>query len=615
MRRATATLAALLLALPAQSMAQGAVVSAISATVDSMAHHHHVLRQPGCAAGVSADDCRFERFTLAALEQLFKRNPTFATQLGDHRFDDRLPNPSAAGRAADHALAEQTLARLQTFDAAKLSRENQIDLILFADQLRYTLFSVDRLQDWAWDPVQYAGTEGGALFGLASREFAPLPVRLRSATGRLEALPAYLAATREALVPARVPPVFATTASAQNKGLVGLIDGFAAQKSVLPPAEAARLTRAAERAKAAVAEHQRWLDTVLVPRAHGEARIGAALYDEKLRLALNSTLSRSEIRARAVAKVAALRARMYEVSRRVLAEREDVPPLPDSPTAAQQQTAIESAFTMVNRDTVAPDQVIPFAKSTLQDAITFAKAHDLIGFPPSATFNVIEMPEYARGLAVAYADMPGALEADQRGFYAVTPIPADWTAEQTRSFLREYNKWAINELTLHEGVPGHLLQLAKGNQYKSRLRAVFGSNPMVEGWAMYGEDVMADAGYLNREPKYTLAHLKFVLRATVNAIIDQDYHAGTLTREQAMTMLTRTAFQEEREAAGKWTRLQLSSAQLPVYFVGYSEWTDLRAEMQRRPEFTERGFHDSALAHGSPPVRFIRELLLDQSIR
>ncbi len=562
----------------------------------------------------SAEDARFAALTSRALEAYLARNPIFATQLGDHRFDADLPDLSAQGRAADRKLAVDTLARLTTIDRARLSRENQIDAILFADQLRYQLFSIDQLRDWSWDPVQYAGTAGGALFGLSSREFAPLPVRLRSATGRLEKLPAMLAQTRAALDPARVPPIFATTASAQNKGLIGLIDGLVAQKAALPPADAARLTTAAANAKAAVASYQHWLDTVLIPQAHGEARIGPSLYDAKLALALNSPLSRPDIRARAMARIAEQRAAMYAASRRILAGRPNAAAMPDAPTPDQQQRAIEAALAIVNADAVAPAEFIPYARRSLGGAVAFAKAHDLIGFP-TASFNVAEMPEYARGFAGAYADMPGALEKDQRGFYMVEPIPPTWTPEQTASYLREYNKWAIAELTLHEAVPGHLLQLAKGNQYRSKLRAVFGSNPMIEGWAMYGEDVMADAGYLDRNPRYTLAHLKFELRATLNAVLDQDYHTGGLTREQAMTMMTRTAFQEEREAAGKWTRMQLSSAQLPVYFVGYSEWKDLRAEAQARPGFTQRSFHDAALAHGSPPVRFIRELLFDRPIR
>jgi uncharacterized protein (DUF885 family) len=274
---------------------------------------------------------------------------------------------------------------------------------------------------------------------------------------------------------------------------------------------------------------------------------------------------------------------------------------------------IEAGLAKVYADVPPRDQMVAFAKGTLDESIAFAKGHDLIGFP-TQTFNVIEMPEYARGVAAAYADMPGALEKDQRGYFDVSPIPADWSAEQTASFLREYNKWAIHELTNHEGVPGHLLQLAHSNQYKSKLRAVLQSGAMIEGWACYGQDVMADAGYLNRDPRFLLAHYKFQMRMPVNAIIDQDFHTGNLTRDQAIAFMTKTAFQQEREAAGKWVRLQLSSTQLPTYFVGYQEWKDFRAAAEKRPGFTLRKFHDSALSHGSPPVHFIRELEFDEPI-
>ena len=290
------------------------------------------------------------------------------------------------------------------------------------------------------------------------------------------------------------------------------------------------------------------------------------------------------------------------------------PPAPANPTPEQQQAVIEAGLAKVYADVPPRDQVIPFAKGTLEEAIAFAKGKNLIGFP-TENFGVVEMPEYARGVSVAYADMPGALEKDQRGYYDVMPIPPDWTDEQTASFLREYNKWAIHELTIHEAVPGHLLQLAHSNQYKSKLRSVLQSGPMIEGWACYGQDVMADAGYLNRDPRYLLAHYKFQMRMPVNAIIDQDFHTGNLTRQQAMELMTKGAFQQEREAAGKWVRLQLSSAQLPTYFVGYQEWKDFRAAAEKRPGFNLRRFHDAALSHGSPPVRFVRQLELNEPIR
>ena len=565
-------------------------------------------------AAQANEDARFEAFGDRAVDEYLRLNPVNATQTGDHRYDALMPDVSAPGRAATRAFAERTLAELAKFDARSLSREHQVDAILLKDQLDYILFSDERLQDWAWDPLTYSSAAGTALFSLTSREFAPLPERLRSAIGRLEVLPTYLAQTRESLVPARVPLIHAQTAAKQNPGLNSLIDGIVAQKDALPAADQARLERAASAAKAAVAEHQEWLDRTLVPNAKGNERIGAALYDEKLRLALNSSLSRQEIRTRAERDLQSLRAKMYEVAAGMINGDAGSLPAPANPTPDQQQAVIEAGLAKVYADLPPRDEVLPFAKSTLGEAIRFAKAKNLIGFPTS-NFDAVEMPEYARGVSVAYADMPGALEKDQRGYYDVMPIPPDWTNEQTASFLREYNKWAMHELTIHEAVPGHLLQLAHSNQYKSKLRAVLQSGPMIEGWACYTQDVMADAGYLNRDPRYLLAHYKFQMRLPVNAIIDQDFHTGNLTRDQAMELMTKGAFQQEREAAGKWIRLQLSSAQLPTYFVGYQEWLDLRAAAEKRPGFNLRRFHDAALSHGSPPVRFVRQLELGEPIR
>lgn len=563
-------------------------------------------------AAATNEDARFTAFGERIVDEFLKLDPVSATQLGDHRYDALLPDVSAKGRAARRAFAEQALAQLAKFDAHKLSREHQVDAILLRDQLNYIIFSVDRLQDWAWDPLTYSA--GNAFFTLTSREFAPLPVRLRSAIGRMEALPTFLQQARESLNPARVPLIHAQTAAKQNPGLNDLIDGIVAQKSALPAADQTRLVKAAATAKAAVADYQEWLDKQLVPNAKGNERLGAALYDEKLRLALNSSLSRQKIRTRAEAEIRDLRSKMYVVAAGMLKGHAGAPSAPANPTPEQQQAVIEAGLAIVAADVPPKDQMIPFAQQALGKAISFAKAKKIVSFP-TASFNVIEMPEYARGFSAAYADMPGPLEKDQRGFFDVMPIPTDWTAEQSASFLREYNKWTLHELALHEGVPGHLLQLAHSNQYKSRLRAFLQSGSMIEGWACYGQDVMADAGFLNRDPRYLLAHYKFQMRVPVNAILDQDFHVNGLTRDQAMQMMTKTAFQEEREAAGKWVRMQLSSAQLPTYFVGYSEWWDFRNAAEKRPGFNLEKFHDAALSHGSPPVRLIRELTFGEPIR
>jgi len=174
----------------------------------------------------------------------------------------------------------------------------------------------------------------------------------------------------------------------------------------------------------------------------------------------------------------------------------------------------------------------------------------------------------------------------------------------------------MQDLTIHEGVPGHSLQLALSNRYPSTLRAVLWSGPFVEGWGVYAEQMMIEQGYLDHDPLMKLINLKWYLRAITNAIMDSAIHVDGMTEEAAMRLMVEGGFQEEREAAGKWVRAQLTSAQLSTYFVGYQEHLEMRAAMEAAwgDEFTLRRYHDQALSYGSPPVRFARALMLGEAI-
>ena len=169
---------------------------------------------------------------------------------------------------------------------------------------------------------------------------------------------------------------------------------------------------------------------------------------------------------------------------------------------------------------------------------------------------------------------------------------------------------------MHEAVPGHYLQLALSNRHPSALRSALWSGPFVEGWAVYAERMMIDAGYLDNDPLMRLINRKWYLRAIINAIIDSAIHVDGMTPEQALKLMVEGGFQEEREAAGKWVRAQLSSAQLSTYFVGYQEHRAMRADVEAAwgNEFTLRRYHDQALSYGSPPVRFVRALMLNEPI-
>ena len=569
------------------------------------------------AADTAKADAAFADLSKRALEGWLQLSPVSATQIGEHKYDGELDDLSAAGRQKGLAFSKKILAELDATDTAALSRENQVDAAILRNQLQYDIWTAETLQSWAWDPQVYNNVAGGAIYGLMAREFAPLPERLKSATARMQKIPALLAQARENLDPARVPKVHAETVAKQNAGILSIVDTFITPHlKDLPEADRAQAEAAIDGLKKAVAEHQAWLDKTLVPNAKGDFRIGQTLYDQKLQFALLSSLSRADIKQRAEGELKRVREEMYGIARTVLKDKPGAPALPETPTADEQQKAIEAALELAYAERPARDKVVPDAEAALAQATEFVRKHDLVTLP-DAPVEIIEMPEFQRGVAVAYCDSPGPLDKHLKTFYAVSPIPDEWDQKQVDSFLREYNSRMIHLLSIHEGTPGHYLEGWHSAKFPSTLRAVLGSGMFAEGWAVYTEKMMADAGYLDNDPLFRLVQMKFYLRTIANAILDQGVQVDGWTREQAMDLMVRQTFQQEREAAGKWTRAQLTSAQLPTYFVGVQEHFDMRkaAEAKLGAQFNLKAYHDQVLSYGAPPVRFVRQLMLDEPIK
>ncbi len=570
----------------------------------------------GASTVPSAADAAFATLAARFLDEGMALGPVGATAAGDHRFDHELDDLSAIGRDKAVAWNKAMLAALGTVDVGQLSRENQVDALVLRNQLQYSVWDVEQLQRWAWDPQVYSSLAGGAIYSLMAREFAPMPERLRAATSRMEKLPALLAQARENLDPARVPKTHAETVSRQNRGVLSLLDGFIVPAAdQLQGEERQRLDAAVAGVRAAVAQHQAWLDGTLVPQAAGDFRIGAEKYDQQLAYALNSSLSRAEIRDRAEAELERVRTQMYGVARTVLKDQAGAPATPEQPDATQQQAAIEAALELAYAKRPARDAVVDFAKHTLEVATQFVRDKDLVTVPNDPV-KIILMPEFQRGFSVAYCDSPGPLDKGLDTYYAISPIPADWDDAKVESFLREYNDYMIHVLTIHEAMPGHYLEGVHSAEHPSTLRAVLRSGPFAEGWAVYTERMVADAGYLDNDPLFRLVQLKFYARAVANAILDQGVHVENWTKEQAMDLMVRRTFQQRSEAEGKWVRAQLSSTQLATYFVGAQEHFDAREEAERQwgEAFSLKDYNDRMLSYGAPPVRFARQLLLDEAI-
>jgi uncharacterized protein (DUF885 family) len=235
----------------------------------------------------------------------------------------------------------------------------------------------------------------------------------------------------------------------------------------------------------------------------------------------------------------------------------------------------------------------------------------LLELDESKPLVVRPTPPHKRGIAGAGIDAPGPYDADAPTYYNVTPLDGE-RAERAESWLREYNRWMLPVLNIHEAIPGHYVQLVYANRSPSLIKSIFANGAMVEGWAVYAERVMLESGYGEHRAEAWLVYSKWNLRSVCNTILDYGVHVLGMTEAEAMDLLTRQAFQTEAEAVEKWRRVQLTNVQLTSYFSGYAAILDLRETLKRERagEFDLKRFHEQLLGYGSAPVRVIRELML-----
>jgi uncharacterized protein (DUF885 family) len=553
----------------------------------------------GKSASHNAAEVGLAALAAEYLDDLTERHPDVATELGDHRFDDRLPERSEPSLAAERQALDAFATRVAALTAsagegAALGPESALDAAMLAEHVALRVFELDELLGRAWNPLE--AIPGRAIYALLARDFAPLPDRLAAVAGRLAAVPAFLAGARGQL--GAMPKVHLETAIGQFDGTIALVRDeidAALAKEGTGGGIRSEIDKVRPAALDALAAHRDWLSAKLA--ADGEfadPRIGVERFARKLSLTLSAAADADDILARAEADLD----RVTEAMTALAAEMGGTP---------------REVLDRLAADAPDGDTILRFCADALAAQTAFVRDHDLITLYDDPV-ELIDMPEIDRGVAVAYCDSPGPLEtAPLPTFIAVSPTPEGWTRERIASFYREYNRHMVHNLMVHEAMPGHYLQLQHSRRFggATKLRAALSSGSFVEGWAVYTEELMATRGYPGEgDPRAVrMQQLKMQLRTIINAILDARVHAYGMTEAEAMALMTGRGFQEESEAAGKWRRALLTSAQLSTYYVGYTEIADLARELLAEPGATERTVHDRMLAHGNPPVRLLRAVL------
>ncbi len=545
-------------------------------------------------------DAEFAGLAREYLDDRAERHPDVATGLGDHRFDACLADPSAQARDDERRALDGWAARLAAVDHRALSAEHRVDAAMMADGVARRVFELDELREHTWNPLQ--ANPGKAIYQLLARDFAPLPDRLASVAGRLAAIPAVLAEVRRQL--GRMPRVHIETAIGQFDGTIALVSNQIDAALEATPGGGTELARERPAALGALTEHRAWLSAQLgSPDGFADPRIGPERFARKLSLTLSAAADADAILDRAEAD-------LDRVSQEIAEQAAEI-----AGVAKPGSEVVRQVLDRLAADVPDDTTILEFCRDALAAQTVFVTGHRLISVYDDPV-ELIVMPEIDRGVAVAYCDSPGPLEPSPLPtFIAVSPTPADWPAEQVASFYREYNRHMVHDLMVHEAMPGHYLQLQHSRRFTgsdTAIRGALRSGSFTEGWAVYTERIMAEHGYPGEgDPRAVrMQQLKMQLRTIINAILDARIHAHGMTEAEAMALMTGRGYQEEGEAAGKWRRAQLTSAQLSTYYVGYSEISDLAADLRAAdPGLTDQQVHDRMLAHGSPPVRLLRTLI------
>ena len=522
---------------------------------------------------------RFHALAEDAVEDLLRLDPEWATDLGDHRFDDQLTDLSEAGLAGAAATLADHRDELDSLDADELVPADAVDAQILRAGLDRRLFGLQQLHEHTWNPLPWL--PGEAIYLLLSRDTGPVEDRLRALGGRLEAVPQRLATARATLQD--MPRVHVETALTQISGLISMLREQVPPLAGTAPRTFLSVEPMRTAAEDALVEHRDWLLEQL-DGAHGDPRLGSSLFAAKLHLFLDADLSAEHVAATAREHLDRVTDELTELAVGWVGPGDD---------------AIRRALDRAAAEVPDDRTIVSVARRWLAEATELVTSSGVVRVPDDP-LEIEVMPELRRGVAVAYCDAPGPLEEGGVTRFAISPTPAGWSPERVASFYREYNTAMMANLTVHEAMPGHMVQLAHARRHRgaTRVRQVLASGSFIEGWGVHSEEIMARLGYGGVPVR--LQQLKTKLRTIINALLDAGVHAGGMSEAEAIELMTGRGFQEEGEAVGKWRRVQLTSAQLSTYFVGYLELA---------PTLAGRTRYDDVLAHGSPPPRHLPALL------
>ncbi len=530
------------------------------------------------------------------VDGILAESPVAATQFGDHRFDHRLANRTAEAVRRQGALLRGAERQLAALDVSSFGSDAVVDHTVMVRLVRSLLRDFDSLRPHERSPGSYVDECLGGVFLLLIRNFAPFRRRIRCAIGRLREVPRVLAEAKQNLVPEQVPPLWvemAITGATEGRQLFTLLVPFLALRTpwLLPQAVVA-----GRRAAAALDEYAAFLRTEVAPRARGSFAIGKPLFEEMLRDQHLLDMSADQLFETGHRLFDETQRSIDELARKIDPDR----------------TARQLLDEAKERHPTA-DGLLDAYRREVARARAFVVEHGIATMPAGESLHVRPTPGYLRGVLPYAAYMPpGLLDAKQDGVFLVTPVAKHATEKARGEKLRGHNYAKLPVTALHEGYPGHHLQLVCANRTPTLPRKLASalSSLFVEGWAFYCEELMEELGFLD-DPVQPLARRKDQLWRAARIILDVSLHTRGMTVEEAIAFLVDKAGLEPGDAEAEVHRYTQNPTQPMSYLMGKLEILKIvDTYKSRHPRASMREMHDAILACGSLPPRLLAQRLL-----
>jgi len=550
-------------------------------------------------------DKKFDKYKDGFVTALWEIYPGWASGVGYHKLDSILVVPDGEEHKRQLDFANAQLDSLKQYNLQSLSDNNKTDFHMIKNQMESILFYINELKSYEWNPSDY--NVCGSFAEILNGKYDSPEVRLRAFNVKMNTVPAYYEAAKKNI---KNPTIEHTElAIAQNLGGSSVFEAdlnAALEKSKLSAEEKKEMLKKAKIALTAIKDYADWLKS-LQNKSPRSFRLGSELYAKKFNFDIQSGYSADEIYKIALDHKQDLHYKMFDLADKLWSKYKG-----DAPKPTQKLDLIKQVIDEISLKHTTPEKFQSEIEKQIPELTAYVKAKDLLYIDPSKPLVVRKEPAYMAGVAGASISAPGPYDKNANTYYNVGSM-SGWTAENSESYLREYNDYILQILNIHEAIPGHYTQLVYSNQSPSIIKSIFGNGAMVEGWAVYAEKMMLESGYKNSDEMW-LMYYKWNLRTTCNTILDISVHTKNMSKEAALNLLTKEAFQQQAEAEGKWKRVTLSQVQLCSYFTGYTEIYNLREEIKKQQgdKFNLKQFHEKFLSFGSAPVKYIKELMLSE---